>query len=110
MLGWFNCKEVDAFADGVVADLVKRVPPAAVEVPAKKAAQRLKTTNDMIFKRAETFARSQRLNLYKKAHLGNRVKWALKEAGYPQEFVDALTYELVTVVTLASGARTRLSR
>src|ERR671910_504973 len=107
MLGWFNCKEVDEFADGVVADLVKRVPPSAIDAPAKKTAERLRTTNDMIFARAQTFARSQRLNLYKKAHLGNRVKWALKEAGYPQEFVEALTYELVTVVTLASGARAK---
>jgi hypothetical protein len=110
MLDWFNCKEVDEFADGVVADLVKRVPPSAIEVPAKKTAQRLRTTNDMIFARADAFARSRRLNLYKKAHLGNRVKWALREAGYPEEFVDALTYELVTVVTLASDARTKVSR
>jgi hypothetical protein len=107
MLAWFNCKEVDEFADGVVADLAKRVPPSAVGSPAKKTAERLKSTNDMIFARADAFARSQRLNIYKKAHLGNRVKWALKEAGYPQDFVDALTYELVTVVTLASGARVK---
>jgi hypothetical protein len=107
MLGWFDSKEVDAFADGVVADLVKRVPPAVVD--AKKTAERLKRTNDMIFARADSFARSKHLNVYKKARLGNRVKWALKEAGYPKEFVDALTYELVTVVALASGARTKPS-
>jgi len=102
---WFNCKEVDEFADTIVADLVKRFPPSAVGVPAKTAAERLRRTHDTIFARIEAFARSRRLNLYKKAHLGNRVKWALKEAGYPEEFVDALTYELVTVVTLASGRR-----
>lgn len=102
MLSWFDCREVDAFADGIVADLVKRVPPGAVGAAAKKAAQRLRTTQDMIFSRAETFAGSHRLNLYKKAHLGNRFKWALREAGYPDEFVDALTHELVTVVTLSA--------
>jgi len=102
---WFDCKEVDEFADTIVADLVKRFPPSAVGVPAKNAAERLRRTHDTIFARIEAFARSRRLNLYKKAHLGNRVKWALKEAGYPEEFVDALTYELVTVVTLVSGRR-----
>jgi hypothetical protein len=107
MLGWFDCREVDAFADGAVSDLAKRVPPAAVDAPATQTAERLKRTNDMIFSRAEAFARDKRLNLYKKAHLGNRVKWALREAGYPEEFVDALTYELVTVVTLASRARAK---
>ena len=102
MLGWFNCKEVDAFADGVVADLSKRVPPSAIESPAKKTAERLYRTNDMIFTRAEAFARGACPNFYQRAHLGNRVKWALKEAGYPGEFIDALTFELVKVVTLAA--------
>jgi hypothetical protein len=37
--------------------------------------------------------------------MGNRFKWALREAGYPGEFVDALTFELVTVVTLVSRER-----
>lgn len=107
MLGWFDCRAVDAFADAAVADLVKRVPPSSIAAPAKNTAKRLKSANDMIFGRAEAFARSHPLNLYKKAHLGNRVKWALREAGYSGEFVDALTYELVTVVTLASGARAK---
>jgi hypothetical protein len=49
------------------------------------------------------------LNIYKKARLGNRVRWALREAGYAPEFTDALSYELVTVATLASrqAGRTR---
>ena len=47
------------------------------------------------------------LNLYKKARLGNRVQWALKEAGYPEEFVEAFTRELVTHVALASRKVTK---
>ena len=101
--GWFDCREVDAFADGIVADLVTRVPPAAIENLGKKAAGKLRKTHDWIFRRVQTFARANELNLYKRAHIGNRFKWALKEAGYPADFADALTYELVTVVTLASA-------
>ena len=99
---WFNCKEVDDFADAIVADLVKRYPPSGVDAPGRKAAERLKKTHDVIFRRIEMFAGSQYLNLYKKAHLGNRVRWALTEAGYPKDFVATLTHELVTVVTLLS--------
>jgi len=105
VIGWFDCTAVDEFADAVVADLLKRVPPPSIASVGKVTAKRLKSTNDMIFARAESFARAQPLNVYKKAHLGNRVKWALREAGYSEEFVDALTYELVTVITLAAGAR-----
>jgi hypothetical protein len=103
MLGdWFNCSEVDAFVDSIVAELVKRFPPEGVELPAKKATERLRRTHDAIFRRVTAFASTARLNLYKKAHLGNRCRWALKDAGYPGEFVDTLTHELVTVVTLSS--------
>jgi hypothetical protein len=43
--------------------------------------------------------------MYKKARLGNRFKWALREAGYPAGFVDSLTYELTAFVTVKAGAR-----
>lgn len=102
MFGWFDFREVDAFADGVVADLLKRSPPAGLHMPAKKAAERMRRGEDVIFARAASFARERRPSFYKKARLGNRVRWALREAGYPEEFADALSEELVAVVTLAA--------
>jgi hypothetical protein len=103
----FNTKDVDEFADSIVADLVKRLPPSGLSMSAKKAAERLGKTHDVVFRRIEAFARAQRLNIYKKARLGNRIKWALAEAGYPTDFVETLTFELVTVVTLVSRERKR---
>jgi hypothetical protein len=102
MFGWFDFKEVDAFADGVVADLLKRSPPAGLHMPAKKAAERLRRGQDVIFARAESFGRDHKPGFYKKARIGNRVRWGLREAGYAPEFADALSEELVAVVTLAS--------
>ena len=98
---WFNTKEVDEVADAIVADLVRRLPPAPGP-HTRKTADRLKKTHDVIFARLEQFARSRKLNIYKKARLANRVRWALREAGYAAEFTDALSYELATVATLAS--------
>jgi hypothetical protein len=105
---WFNTREVDQVADAIVADLVKRMPPSPGP-HTRKTADRLRRTHDVIFARLEQFARSTKLNIYKKARLGNRVRWALREAGYAPEFTDALSYELVTVATLASrqAGRTR---
>jgi hypothetical protein len=106
---WFNCKEIDALVDSIVADLVKRFPPGDLDnMPAEKAAKRLKGVHNSAFKRVDVFARSRPLNLYKKAHLGNRFKWSLREAGYPGAFADALSSEFLTLVTLASGAREHL--
>ena len=106
MIGdWFKVREVDEFADSIVADLVKRYPPSGVEAPAKKAAEKLRKTHDAIFGRIESFARTHDLNIYKKARLGNRIKWALLESAYPSDFVDTLTLELLTVVTFVSRGR-----
>jgi hypothetical protein len=99
--GWLNTKEVDEVADAIVADLVKRLPPSPGP-HTRKTADRLKRTHDVIFARLEQFARSKKLNIYKKARLANRVRWGLREAGYAPEFTDALSYELATVATLAS--------
>jgi hypothetical protein len=103
---WFNCKDIDELIDSIVADLVKRFPPAGVEAMSpEKAAKRLKGVHNVAFNRVDAFARSRPLNVYKKAHLGNRLKWSLKDAGYSSEFADALTAEFVTLVTYASAAR-----
>ena len=105
ILSWFNTREVDEFAQTLVDELVKRYPPGGKDFDVRKATARLKRTHDSLFARARSFASSASLNTYKIAHLGKRVKWALKEAGYPKEFGDTFTIELVTVVTIRGRKR-----
>lgn len=102
---WFDTAEVDELARAVVAELVKRVPPASLDSSTRKAADRLRNTHDAIFARAGKFARTHKLNIYKKARLGNQFRWGLKTAGYPQEFVESWTHELVLLVTLSGSSR-----
>jgi len=100
-LGWFRTKEVEEFADSLVAELVERFPPSG-SVTGRKAFDKLRRTFGATFARIDDFARTQPLNLYKKAHFANHVRWALKEAGYPPDFVKTMTQELVAHVTLES--------
>ena len=102
MLKWLRTKEVDAFADRVVSELTKRVPLNMLRKEGGKADKRFSRMNDVISDQVRAFGRDQRPNIYQRARLGNRVKWALKDAGYPEPFVDALTTELVTLVTVAT--------
>lgn len=102
MLGWFDTAEVDRLADTVVADVTRRVPPSSLT---RESAKRFSRMTEVISDQVRAFARSQRPNIYKRARLGNRVKWALKDAGYPEAFVDAFTTELVTLVTVAAKGR-----
>src|SRR3970040_717009 len=77
---WFNTRELYEFADSLVAELVERFPPAG-GVAGKKAFDKLRRTFGATFERIDAFARSHKLNVYKKAHFANQVRWALPEAG-----------------------------
>ena len=104
ILAWFDTKEVDELAQAIVTELVKRAPPATLPARDRKTAARLRNTHDAIFARAGKFASTHKLNIYKKARLGNQFRWAIKEAGYPPEFIEAWTHELVVLITLKPAA------
>ena len=89
---------IEAFADTLVADLVKRFPPAKQAelggTKAKPAKQLAKAVNE--FERGVVaFQQENHLGLYGKAKLLNKIKWQLKEREYGTEFID------VTMTTLA---------
>jgi len=99
---WFKVKEVDEFADSIVADLVKRFPPSQVESPGKKAAEKLRKTHDAIFRRIEIFGRTYSLNIYKKARLAARVREGMSALGYPEPFVKSFSFDLLARLQAAS--------
>lgn len=103
---WFDTKAVDAIADRIAHDLVERIPPALASDGDKKAQAKQKKTLDIVLRQAHDFASMNKLNFYTKAHLANRFKWVLIEAGYPREFVDDISYELAMVVSSAEAAKT----
>jgi hypothetical protein len=104
VFGFLDTKEVDQFADAIVAELLQRFPPTGVDLSTRKAVDRVMKNVERIGERVAGFGRERKLNLYKKARFGNRIKWALKEAKYPDLFVDVMTQELVTQLTLAPRA------
>ena len=108
VFSWFNTHKVDAFIDAEVADLVKRIPPARLEASgaaAKKAEDQLAKSHDLLLRHARDFVQREKPNLYQKARIANRMKWALLEAKYPAKFIDEFAYGLATVVAAASSQR-----
>jgi hypothetical protein len=108
VFSWFNTQKVDAFIDAEVSDLVKRVPPAKLDggsATAKKAADQLAKSHDLLLRHSRDFVQREKPNLYQKARIANRMKWALLEAGYPKSFVNEFAYALATVVAAASSQR-----
>lgn len=102
LLSWFQTKELDEFADSIVARLREIFPPSAAAPSGKKAFERLRKQFGATFDRIDAFARARPLNLYTKARFTNRVRWALLDAGYTRDFVLTITQELVTHLTLAA--------
>jgi len=108
VFSWFNTSKVDAFVDAEVADLVRRVPPAKLEgtgAGVRKAEEQLARWHDQLLRHAKDFVQKDKPNLYQKARIANRMKWALLEAGYPKTFVDPLAYALASVVAAANAQR-----
>ncbi len=105
---WFNTRTVDAFVDAEVADLIKRAPPgklAAAGAAGKKAEEQLAKAHDQLLRHARDFVQRDKPNMYQKARIANRLKWALREAQYPAPFVDEFAYELAAVVASARAER-----
>ena len=104
ILEWFNTKEVDALADRLAGDLIKRVPVENIEAVGKKAESQKSRSREMLLRQVSEFTGNRKLNLFKKARLANRFKWTLIEAGYPREFVDNMAFELAAVMASTQRA------
>jgi hypothetical protein len=103
---WFNTSRVDAFVDAEVAQLLQRIPPARLEAgPAKKVEEQLDKAHDQILRSTSEFVRRERPGFLQKARLANRFKWALREAKYPDAFIDRLAYAIASVAASALSSR-----
>jgi hypothetical protein len=96
LLGSVSSKQVDEFARSLVAEVVKHYPPSPSAEGARKASQRkVASVLEDVLRKASDFGKQHKLGIYKKARLGNTVRWELKELGYSDEFAEALVKDLV---------------
>lgn len=96
LLGLINTKDVDEFATSLATDLGRRFPPQSEARTDAGAQYQLKVILDGLGARAVRFQGEHKLNLYRKAKLGNVFKWKLKELGYSDAFIERATKEIVT--------------
>ena len=89
-MGWFSAAEEQAFGKSLATFYIERVP---FESPfsKKKFATKTQETLKKIDTQVANFRGTHKLNVYKKAKLGNAFKWTLRDAGYDNDYVDELT-------------------
>lgn len=90
MLDWFNAKEEQKFAIFLANFFCEKFPPDLGAKKNKSSSKREYVLKNM-FLQINEFKKTNKLNIYKKAKLGNSFKWHLIEAGYDHESVDELT-------------------
>jgi hypothetical protein len=94
MFRLWRSREIDEFAETLVREFVGRFPPEK-DNPAVPLARAI----DEVCGRAKAFQREKRLGVYGKARVGTAFKFALKNAGYPDDFVDAFTRQLLLLMS-----------
>lgn len=93
MFDWFNAKEAIAQGKEVARSVSGLLAHAETSGTARKDGKIVEKL-DRLVERSALAVRDRRFNLYQKAKFGNTLKWELREAGYPDEFID----EFVTLL------------
>jgi len=94
ILSWFDATEAKACGLALAKFFMERLPPET-GVKKGKSMSKKQQVLDKMFQQALRFKVDHKLNVYKKAQLGNVFKWELQEAGYDPEFVNELTKALL---------------
>jgi len=96
LFGLINTQELEEFAGVLASDLGRRFPPASEARTDPGAKYQLKVILEGLGARAVRYHRDHKLNVYRKAKLGNVFKWKLKELGYSDAFSEQATKEIIT--------------
>ncbi len=102
---FFNTTTTIEFADLIVAELRRGVPPDSVPHK-KKHVIRARQVDENIARLVVEYSRTTRLNIYKKARLAARVREGMSAHGYPEAFVNSFSYELLARIQTAAKSRT----
>jgi hypothetical protein len=101
---FFDTTSVDEFADWVVEE-VKRALPPAFDPNLKNVSGKVDRLDRRLAERTTSFTQSSKLNLYQKARLASRVQEGMSAIGYPKPFIKSFSMEIVKRVMSASRAR-----
>jgi cell division septum initiation protein DivIVA len=101
---FFSTTEVDEFADWIVGE-VKRALPTVADKKIKNIEERAAKLNERISRKTDEFKKNTGLNIYKKARLAARVREAMSSHGYPKQFVEAFSYDLISRIQAAPGKK-----
>mgnify|MGYP003510247192 CR=1 FL=1 len=84
ILSWFDASEAKKFGTSLAHFYMERIPLETLGVKNISLSKRQEVLGKM-FQQMARFRLEHKLNIYKKAKLGNAFKWTLTDAGYAPE-------------------------
>ena len=97
MFSFFDARVAKEFGVSMAKLFMQRMPLSA-GLNDKQFGIKSLQAFDKMGQQMAAFKKSNALNTYKIAQMGNAFKWELKDAGYDSEYVDKLTQLLVSAV------------
>lgn len=93
LISWFDATEAREFGIKLAHFYMDRIPVHSTS--SKKSLEKQQKTFQKICQQMVMFKSIYKLNIYKKAQLGNQFKWTLIQAGYDPKFVDQFTKQVL---------------
>jgi hypothetical protein len=103
MFGWLSSKEVVQFGKMMALEFSNKFPPEMESAVGEKPLKLYRVALNGIKSKASTFHKEKNLGLYRKAKLGNTLKWELRERGFSEELADKVTQSII--ISIASNQR-----
>jgi hypothetical protein len=97
VLKWFDAKASVAFASEISREIQVLVPVSSENVQERRNPKRVRSL-ERLMTRVRTFSKQHRLNVYQKAKFGNTLRWSLREAGYPKDFIESVLAMMLTIM------------
>lgn len=94
LFSWFDARDAKDFGSSMARFYMERMPPN-VGLNEKQFATKSQQVLEKMNHQVIGFKQKNKLNIYKTAQMGNAFKWALKDAGYDNGYIDKLTEWLV---------------
>lgn len=94
MISWLDARDAEKLGISLAEFFMARIP---LDAPNKKSTSMEKKQEvlNTMFSQVHQFKMKNKLNIYKKAKLGNAFKWKLLDADYDPVLVDELTKVLM---------------
>ena len=97
LLKWFDAEASVTFGSEICREVQALIPADSEAVKEERHAKQLKSLERLLL-RVRTFSKQHHLNIYQKAKFANTVRWSLREAGYPKDFVESVLAMMLPIM------------